>query len=156
MCRMASFLWKDTEAEGLQIAVWRLDSHSDTQEYLKLSEKMGWYEGHYLPSGSIECRTPDGCDAEICQKVKDKYTSFNIFLLWCFDQPLNFGGYLDLSGCDLKGIKLPQSVGGSLYLSGCDLKGIKLPQSVGGYLYLRGCDLKGIKLPEEYLAKVIK
>jgi uncharacterized protein YjbI with pentapeptide repeats len=37
------------------------------------------------------------------------------------------GGSLDLSGCDLKGITLPQSVGGSLDLSGCDLKGITLP-----------------------------
>jgi hypothetical protein len=57
------------------------------------------------------------------------------------------GGWLYLSGCDLKGITLPTSVGGSLDLSGCDLKGITLPTSVGGSLDLSGCDLKGITLP---------
>ena len=38
------------------------------------------------------------------------------------------GGSLDLRGCDLKGITLPQSVGGSLDLSGCE--GITLPQNL--------------------------
>ena len=61
----------------------------------------------------------------------------------------NYDGnsWLNLSGCDLKGITLPTSVGGSLNLSGCDLKGITLPTSVGGSLNLSGCDLKGITLP---------
>jgi hypothetical protein len=35
---------------------------------------------------------------------------------------------LDVSGCDLKGVKLPSTVGGSLDVSGCDLKGVKLPK----------------------------
>jgi len=70
--------------------------------------------------------------------------------------PQSVGGSLYLSGCDLKGITLPQSVGGSLSLSGCDLKGITLPQSVGGWLYLSGCDLKGITLPQEFRSKVIR
>ena len=67
-------------------------------------------------------------------------------------------GILDtlyLSGCDLKGITLPQSVGGSLYLRGCDLKGITLPQSIGGSLDLSGCDLKGITLPDHLINKTI-
>jgi len=51
---------------------------------------------------------------------------------------------------------LPDTVGGWLDLSGCDLKGIKLPKTVGGSLYLKGCDLKGIKLPENLKNKVIK
>jgi hypothetical protein len=50
------------------------------------------------------------------------------------------GGSLDLRGCDLTGVTLPQTVGGSLYLSGCDLTGVTLPQTVGGSLDLRGCD----------------
>ena len=33
--------------------------------------------------------------------------------------------YLDLRGCDLKGVTLPTTVGGSLYLRGCDLKEIE-------------------------------
>jgi hypothetical protein len=40
---------------------------------------------------------------------------------------LKFESSLDLRGCDLKGITLPQSVGGSLDLSDCDLKDITLP-----------------------------
>jgi len=83
------------------------------------------------------------------EKVKVRYAKIiainseipPIFLERC-------GGSLDLGGCDLKGITLPQSVGGSLDLRGCDLKGITLPQSVGGSLDLRGCDLKGITLPQ--------
>ena len=39
---------------------------------------------------------------------------------------------------------------GDLHLSGCDLKGITLPQSVGGSLDLRGCDLKGITIPKKF------
>jgi len=62
--------------------------------------------------------------------------------------PQSIGGYLYLRDCDLKGITLPQSIGGYLDLSGCDLKGITLPQSIGGSLYLSGCDLKGITLPQ--------
>jgi hypothetical protein len=56
-------------------------------------------------------------------------------------------GALGLSGCDLKGIALPESVGGWLYLNGCDLEGITLPRSVGGALHMSGCDLNGIVLP---------
>jgi hypothetical protein len=56
-------------------------------------------------------------------------------------------GSLGLSGCDLRGVTLPQSVGGWLYLSGCNLAGIALPQSVGGALHLNGCELNGVTLP---------
>jgi hypothetical protein len=79
---------------------------------------------------------------------KIKVKSARRLLVGKLPDGLTFKSSLNLSGCDLKGIKLPDSVGGSLYLSGCDLKGIKLPDSVGGYLNLSGCDLKGIKLPD--------
>jgi hypothetical protein len=78
-----------------------------------------------------------------------KATSFNELLIvvlenlpWCLDHncffegfhekvvTADFGGYLDLRGCDLKGITLPTSIGGSLDLRGCDLKGITLPKNV--------------------------
>jgi uncharacterized protein YjbI with pentapeptide repeats len=51
------------------------------------------------------------------------------------------GGWLDLSGCDLKGVKLPGTVGGGLDLKGCDLKGVKLPGTVGGGLDLKGNEI---------------
>ncbi len=57
------------------------------------------------------------------------------------------GRWLDLRGCDLKGISLPTSMSGSLVVSDCDLRGITLPTNIGDSLYLRGCDLKGITLP---------
>ena len=44
----------------------------------------------------------------------------------------------------------------SLDLSGCDIKGITLPESIGGWLDLRGCDIKGITLPESIKSKVIR
>ena len=53
--------------------------------------------------------------------------------------PAIYEGSLDLRGCDLTGVTLPQSVEGSLDLRGCDLTGVTLPQSVGGSVYLRSC-----------------
>ena len=67
---------------------------------------------------------------------------------WEIVLPKTIGGWLDLSGCDLKGIVFPKTIGGGLYLSGCDLKGIVFPKTIGGGLYLSGCDLKGIVLPK--------
>ena len=168
MCKMASFFHRKTDGMGLEIKVWDLCGHGETQEHLKLTDKAGWFEGHYLPDGEVVCRIPDGEDKERAEEVKRRYPTFNAFLQWCFTQEINtggsldlrdcdlkgiklpdsIGGWLDLGCCDLKGIKLPDSIGGSLDLSGCDLKGIKLPDSIGGRLYLRGCDLKGIKLPD--------
>ena len=55
---------------------------------------------------------------------------------------------LYVSGCDLKGVNLPESIGGGLDVRGCDLKGVNLPKSIGGGLDVRGCDLTGIKLPK--------
>ena len=87
---------------------------------------------------------------------KIKVKSARRLLVGKLPSSLKFKSNLNLSGCDLKGIKLPDSVGGSLDLSGCDLKGIKLPDSVGGSLYLRGCDLKGITIPDKLVNKLIK
>jgi len=87
---------------------------------------------------------------------KIKVKSARRLLIGNLPEGLKFKSSLYLSGCDLKGITLPQSVGGSLYLSGCDLKGITLPQSVGGSLDLSGCDLKGITLPDKLKSKVIR
>ena len=70
--------------------------------------------------------------------------------------PQSVGGSLNLSGCDLTGITLPQHVGGSLDLHGCNLTGVTLPQSVGGSLYLSGCDLTGITLPQSVGGEIYK
>jgi hypothetical protein len=54
--------------------------------------------------------------------------------------------------------KLPEGLifESSLDLSGCDLEGITLPQSVGGWLDLSGCDMEGITLPQKFQNKVIR
>ena len=144
---MASFFHNPINGD---ILVSDLSSHSETEEKLKLNLKV-WDEGHYLPNGEIECRVkPDSkiTQEECNERLKNKFPTFVSFFNWAVDNGAIIGGSLDLSGCDLKGIKLPDTVGGWLYLSGCDLKGIKLPKTVGGSLDLSGCDLKGIKLPK--------
>jgi len=109
--------------------------------------------------GSIEIRIPDNVERD-----QNYYKAIllatgenrNLFLKAVIGCIKNHGGSLDLRGCDLTGIKLPESIGGYLYLRGCDLTGIKLPESIGGYLDLRGCDLTGIKLPEKFTNQVIR
>ena len=146
MCRFASFFHNPINGD---IAISDLNSHSNTERELKLNLNV-WREGHYLPNDEIECRVTDKdrvSQRKCEERLRKKYPKFSNF----FNQYVGnkkYKGDLCLSGCDLKGIKLPESVGRSLYLSGCDLKGIKLPESVGGALDLSGCDLKGIKLPE--------
>ena len=176
MCRFISFFHKPDADGKPEIAVWDLTGHGETERHLELNLKV-WQEGHYTPDGVVELRNNPNFrldKAESGEVFKARFPVFKDFLKWCLKQeisgyldlsgcdlkgitlPTSVGGYLDLSGCDLKGIKLPESVGGSLDLSGCDLKGIKLPESVGGYLYLSGCDLKGINIPKKYKNKVIK
>ena len=148
MCRLASFVYKfnDVTREIDVVTHGDLQSHSELQRATGKTEAAGYCAGHYLPSGEIECRTIEGRNIAAEEEIKAKWTRFVDF----FNErmPQSVGGSLDLSGCDLKGVKLPQSVGGSLYLRDCDLKGVKLPQSVGGSLDLDGCDLKGLKLPQ--------
>ena len=168
MCKTASFIMNPKTKD---IKVWDLCGHSETYEHYGLSDDEkpnGYRECHYTPAGEIECRMLDIdsiTSEEAAEYIKEKYPSFKEFfnsfssmsggsldlsgcdLKW-IKLPETIGGYLNLSGCDLKGIKLPETIGGFLNLSGCDLKGIKLPETIGGSLYLRECDLKGIKLPE--------
>ena len=153
MCRTASFLYKATST-GVEFAVWDITSHSATQDHFpKMTEKAGWYEGHYTPESGIECRTPDGLDPVSEVMIKAKYPTFvSWFNAFC---PDTLPGSLDLSHCDLRGIKLPSEIGGALYLGGCDLKGVKLPSKIGGELDLHGCDLKGVKLPAKLKSQAI-
>ena len=138
MCKLASYLWKKSEAMGVEIKIWDIVSHGNTQEHLKLTEKAGWYEGHYLPNGTIECRVLDGVSQDASDEIKRRYPTFMDFLNWCFTQNvegnLDVGGFLDLGGCNLAGIKLPESVGGDLDLRGCKNIPKKLP-TVKGTIY---------------------
>ena len=168
MCRFISFFHKPDADGKPEIAVWDLNSHGETEEHLKLNTKL-WQEAHYEPNGNLELRYNDNfkLDKKEYEEIfKNRFVNFSYFLNHCLKHwnnsgyldlrgcdlkgitlPTTIGGYLDLRGCDLKGITLPTTIDGSLYLSGCDLKGITLPTTIGGFLYLSGCDLKGITLP---------
>ena len=83
MCRMASFFFLPKE-DDFQIKVAVLDSHSGTEEKLKLNKNV-WREGHYLPDGTIECRVlpEDSMTMEECNNiVKGRYGSFVQFFNW--------------------------------------------------------------------------
>src|ERR1035437_5089280 len=144
------------------------DSHTSINDYFGLKgsgeDKTNKYEFDYFKNKFIIDQLNVKDDSILVEKWIKKFIKtkeFKSFLFHHFSGldlsgcdlkgitlPQSIGGYLYLSGCDLKGITLPQSISGSLDLSGCDLKGITLPQSIGGYLYLSGCDLKGITLPQ--------
>ena len=136
------------------------DSHASICKFYGLNEdKVNKYEFDPFWGGfTVDQINAKNDDRKLAEKWVRKLTIPYSFVSGYLDLsgcdlkgitlPQSVGGYLDLIGCDLKGITLPQSVGGSLDLSGCDLNGITLPQSVGGYLDLSGCDLKGITLPQ--------
>ncbi len=136
MCQFVSFFHNTNTG---RIRVYDLCGHSETSEALKLDLDV-WREGHYLPDGTVECRVVDTdrkTSEECNERLLVKWPTFSDFLKMC----------LGVVG---------DKYNGWLYLSGCDLKGVKLPESISGWLYLSGCDLKGVKLPEKFKDKIIK
>ena len=158
MCRFVSGFHRPDTGD---VVVHDLESHSNTERALKLDLKV-WREFHYLPTGHILARVEpeDKTTEEECERrIRFRWPNFKQFLTWALNETNQcrvFGGSLNLSGCDLKGITLPTEVGRSLDLSGCDLKGITLPTSVGGSLDLSGCDLKGITLPTNLQSRIVQ
>ena len=162
MCKLASFLYRKSEASGLEICLDDVVSHSNTQaNHPDKTERAGWYEGHYLPSGEIECRTPDGRDNEAEEKLRDRYPTFWALLA-------DFPGTvttLDLRGATLPA-KLPAWPAGLkwFFLSGAtlpatlpawpeglttlDLDGCTLPAKLPAWpAGLKWLDLRGATLP---------
>ena len=157
MCQLASFFWKRTESEGTQVRVWNLTRHSETQKYLKLTERAGWYEGHYLPTGEIECRIPDGTDTIAEQDIKDRWSDFYKFLNWALEQKL--GRDLNLSGCTgLTTLPTGLKVGGYLSLFGCTgLTTLPTDLKVGGDLDISGCTgLRKVVVPKGVKGQVYR
>ena len=139
MCQFASGF---INPKTFKVRVWDLDSHGETMEHLKLKDGNrpdGWREMHYLPDGDVSCQVLeiDRHSAKECEEaVRKRWPRFVDFFNWALPQTRGYtegtyGGWLYLRGCDLKGVKLPQTVGGSLYLSGCtntdklDTSGVK-------------------------------
>ena len=105
MCQFISFLHRPDNGD---IAVWDLTSHSNTQEKLELYEPL-WCEGHYTPDGDIECRVTDKnrtTQEECAERLRNRFPTFYDFLDWVLMKEI--GGGLDLSGCDLSKVKIPE------------------------------------------------
>jgi hypothetical protein len=167
MCQIASFLYK-YDNDKLEIAVYDLASHSNTQDKLKLTEKQGWFEGHYTIN-DIVCRIPEGRNELAEKELKYKYNSFTNFLNYCFTQPLaylklhfsnysvkglvfndTFNGCLTLINCkNLNDCKMPNVITGWLDIAGGDMSNVKLPKEIKGYVFLFGCkNFKTTQFPD--------
>ena len=81
MCRFASFKHNPKLVEVV-VADWF--SHGRTEKLTDKTEKTGWYDGHYLPNGTVECRIPDetGRDLVMADWVKRQWPTFVDFIAW--------------------------------------------------------------------------
>ena len=165
MCKLASF-WHNPSTGDIAVSI--LDQHDETAKALKLNEKV-WREGHYLPSGEIECRVApeDHITQEECNaRLKSRFPTFVYFLSWALEEICKNGKYdgsLYLSSLtSAAGLKLPREISGSLDLrSLTSAAGLKLPEKCG-YLDLSSLtSAAGLKLPREisgylYLSSEVK
>ena len=107
MCRLASFFHNPSTGD---LAVYDITSHSETEKKLNLNLKI-WWEGHYLPHGEVECRVTDEdriTQKECNERLKRQYPTFVKFFNWCIENKAIIGGGLDLRGCDLKDVVIPE------------------------------------------------
>jgi hypothetical protein len=83
MCKRISFIYK----APAQVALFDLESHSATQAFHEdKTEDLGWYEGHYLPDESIECRTPTGRDRKAEANFRYEWPTYAEFEKYCLGQ----------------------------------------------------------------------
>ena len=121
MCQFISFFHNPKTGE---IKVHDLNSHSNTEEFLKLDGSK-WREGHYLPDSDVIARVlpADNREEKQCVfKIRQSYPNFIDFFAWCLretNQTENFTGYLNLPGLTtLAPGCLPKTVCGDLNLPG--------------------------------------
>jgi ankyrin repeat protein len=79
MCRFASFKHNPKLVEVV-VADWF--SHGNTEKLTGKTELQGWYDGHYLMDGDIECRVPVGVDRVMKDWVKRQWPTFTDFIAW--------------------------------------------------------------------------
>ena len=91
MCQLASF---KHNPGTLEIRVADLCSHGDTETLLGIrpdSEQPDqWRDGHYLPDGTIECRTVEGdshASAQCEKHLRKRFPTYRQFLRWACKQP---------------------------------------------------------------------
>ena len=144
MCRFASFKFKPAGKVAVRVAG-SLDSHHEIPGD-DGDRPNGWREGHYLPCGTIQCRTLDfdklsGLECEAI--LKARWPTFAAFFAWALkktDQEKVWNGSLYLGSLtSAAGLTLPEKIGGWLYLDSLtSAAGLTLPKKIGGSLYLGG------------------
>jgi hypothetical protein len=141
MCRFISFLYRPDNGD---ITIYDLTSHSNTQHKLGLVEPL-WCEGHYFPSGEIECRVNDKNRAtkEACEeRVKSRFPAFFDFFFWAISQE----GIVSEDGFDLSGLTtIPAGTVFPKEFGSLDLSG--LTTIPAGTVFPKECDslyLKGL------------
>ena len=106
MCRLISYLHN---VETGDLAVFDLTSHRATQKKLGFSEPL-WCEGHYLPSGEIECRVTDktrNTEEECEERLRNRFPTFVDFFVWAISKD----GVISSEGLDLSSLtSLPAGV----------------------------------------------
>ena len=148
MCKFISFLHRPDNGD---IAVWDLNSHSNTQNKLNLREPL-WCEGHYLPDGEIVCRVHDmsraACD-ECGERLRNKFPSFGSFANWCFSQNIKMIKCLYLGSLtSAKGLTLPQGIETLDLGSLTSAQGLTLPQGIKWLDLSSLTSAKGLTLPQ--------
>ena len=139
-----------------EILVYDLNSHSETEKHLGINTAGPFREGHYLPSGEVECRVvedEDSVSQETCNKLlKSRFPTFLSFFRWAIanggqvvDGDLNLYGLREI---DEDGLNIPEGVT-HLWLDILkSAKGLKIPEGVK-YLYLNSLkSAEGLKIPE--------
>jgi hypothetical protein len=155
---MASFFHNPMTGE---ILIYDLNSHSNTEKHLKLNPKGPFREGHYLPSGKVECRVVEGEDLvsqETCNKLlKSRFPTFLSFFRWAvanggkiIDGKLNLNGLKEI---DKEGLEIPESVTDLSLNSLKSAEGLEITKGVTDLWLDSLKSAKGLKIPEgvEYL-----
>ena len=113
MCQFASFLFKP---DTMVVKVYDVTSHHATADHFNLDvgkKPNRWREGHYLPNGEVACRVLDVDDfacAECRSAILSRWPTFAAFSVWAHARAVIASENIYVRGCDLKGVKLPESV----------------------------------------------
>lgn len=100
MCRYISFFFNESAETAPDVRVACLYSHGITENWLDLSPVGPYTEGHYLPDGTIECRTLTGRSAASESAVRTRWPSFADFERWALVETASF---YDVDGYDRDG-----------------------------------------------------
>ena len=101
MCRFASFKFQPIKSMPIRVNG-SMDSHHEIPGD-DTTNRNGWREGHYLPSGEIECRaleTDTLTGEESAEIITSGFPSFATFFAWALtetNQEKEWGGDLYLS-----------------------------------------------------------